>query len=376
MKRIFFFANYTPDDRSIGITKKISSEITTLRKLGYCVYYSAYKNEGVVICNDNDEVVFRKKYISENSKIKKITRYFLLQKTAVDFLKNDSNFDIGYIRIGPPNKLLFKILRLLKDSGAKIIAESLAYFPGMKFDTLSGKYTKLLFRINQKKFPKYLEYFLSEGTFESLFGVKAYMMNMGVDTDKFSEHNYCGNPDELNIISVSNERTYHAYDRIIRGMCDYYKNNPDKIVNLHLVGVVSDKTKELIEKCNLNKYVFLYGKKYGDELEEIYNKCNLGLGPLGQHRMGGKKDTGLKTKEYFAKGLPYVYSGEEPSVEGNYPFIFNVPSDESPIDINALFKFYLSYKDNKDTVKQMRRFAIDTYSWENIMSEALSHLDK
>ena len=276
--------------------------------------------------------------------------------------------------MGPPNKMFFKILKLLKSGGAKIVGESHAYFPDMKFDTLSGKYTKFMFQANQNKFPEYLEYFLTEGHFDKLFGVKAYMTNVGVDTESFSEHHYYGNPDELNIISVSNERTYHAYDRIIKGLSLYYQNNPVNSVNLHLVGVVTDATKKLINDLNLSEHIFLYGKKHGEELEEIYNLCNLGLGPIGQHRMGGKKDTGLKTKEYFAKGLPYVYSGEEPSVPEDYPFIFKISSDDNPVDINALYDFYLSYKDNPDTIKKMRQFSADNYSWKIIMKDNLSHL--
>ena len=41
INKVFFFANYTPADISIGITKKIRSEINTLRKMGMDVTYTA-----------------------------------------------------------------------------------------------------------------------------------------------------------------------------------------------------------------------------------------------------------------------------------------------------------------------------------------------
>ena len=102
--------------------------------------------------------------------------------------------------------------------------------------------------------------------------------------------------------------------------------------------------------------------------------CNIGLGPLGQHRIGGKKDTGLKTKEYFARGLPYIFSGEEPTVPNGYPYIFNIPSDESPVNFEDVWNFYQSYANDKCVVDEMRSYAREHYSWDKIMKDALSHL--
>ena len=143
---------------------------------------------------------------------------------------------------------------------------------------------------------------------------------------------------------------------------------------MHLVGTITDVSKALISKYGLEEQVILYGKRRGKELDEIYDKCNVGLGPFGQHRVGGKKDTGLKTKEYFAKGLPYVFSGEEPTVPNNYPYICKFPSDESPIDFDKVWDFYQSYSDDPAVIQNMRAFAMENYSWHKIMEDALSHL--
>lgn len=375
INRVFFFANYTPVDISIGITKKIRSEINTLRKMGMDVTYTAYDGNGVSIFDNHDTVVFRKPYPTHWEKLNRIARYYWLETVALDYVKREKTFDLGYIRMGPPNRLLFLIFKQLKDNGAKIVAESLAYFPGIKYKSLGGKYISLMYKVNANKFKDYLSYFLVEGNMTEMHDVKAFAMNIGVEVDNINIHQYKGNPKELNLISVANENLYHAYDRVIESLHYYLNKFPDKQIFVHLVGTTSAQTKELIKKYALEEKVILYGKKSGPELDEIYNKCNVGLGPLGQHRVGGKKDTGLKTKEYFAKGLPYIYSGDEPTVPEDYPYIYQFPSDESMIDFEKVRAFYDSYRNDEKVVENMRAFAKAHYSWDTIMKDALSHLE-
>lgn len=372
-KRVFMFANYTPSDDSIGITKKIRSEIRTLREMGMEVCYTGYEGDAVAVFDHKDEVLLRKQYPFPVSLFQSKVRYAWLEKTALDYLKKDARFDLGYFRLGPPNKLLFRMFEELKHNGAQIVAESLAYFPGIQYTSLGGRYIMYCFDQNGRRFKDYVSYFLCEGSFTEMFGVPAYSMNMGVDVENITAHNYQGDRKELNLISVANENVYHAYDRIIESVHAY---QGDRKVKVHLVGTITNASEALISKYGLEKQVILYGKRRGKELDEIYDQCNVGLGPLGQHRIGGKKDTGLKTKEYFAKGLPYIFSGEEPTVPRDYPYICRFPSDESLIDFEKVWSFYQSYVDDPDVIKKMRSFAVENYSWRKIMEDALSHLKR
>ena len=373
VKRVFMFANYTPSDDSIGITKKIRSEIRTLRKMGMEVFYTAYEKDAVAVFDNEDNTVIRKPYPFLISLFRSKVRYYWLEKTALRYLRENHLFDLGYFRLGLPNNLLFKMFIEMKRNNAKIIAESLAYFPKIKYTSLGGKYTMYCYNRNGKKFKDCIEYFLCEGQLDEMFNVPTYTMNMGVDTENMRPHQYKGKDDELNLIAVANETVYHAYDRIIRSVKAY----KGKIkVTVHLVGTISKASKGQIKKYNLQDRVILYGKKKGAELDEIYDQCNIGLGPFGQHRIGGKKDTGLKTKEYFAKGLPYIYAGEEPTVPADYPYICKFPSDESIIDFDKVWVFYQTIAKDKNKTSAMRAFAKEHYSWDVIMAEALSHLNE
>ena len=137
---------------------------------------------------------------------------------------------------------------------------------------------------------------------------------------------------------------------------------------------MSDKTKKLIQKLNLEKYIFLYGYQSGRELEKIYNMCNIGIGPLAPHRVGGKEGTGIKTKEYFAIGLPYFFAGQELLVPENYRYALKIESDDSPVDIQKIFNFYETVKDDKNIQENMRNFANEHYSWKTIFKTALANM--
>ena len=91
--------------------------------------------------------------------------------------------------------------------------------------------------------------------------------------------------------------------------------------------------------------------------------------------MGGKKDTGLKTKEYFGIGLPYFYSGVEEDVPGDYPYVFAVPSDESHIDFDAVWAFYERIRGDETKADNMRTFAKNVFSWDSIMAQAFEISD-
>ena len=151
-KKVFMFANYTPADGSIGITKKIRSEISALRRMGKEVVYTAYDGDGVSIFNNNDMVIFHKAFPTKINAVNRKIRYYWLEKVALSYLKGNSNFDLGYIRMSIPNGMLLKIVSRLKNSGAQVVAETLAYFPGIKYKSLYGKYIMACYEINAKKF--------------------------------------------------------------------------------------------------------------------------------------------------------------------------------------------------------------------------------
>lgn len=374
-KRIFMWVNFYKDRQEVGITKKIKSEIQTLKNMGYEVYYTSYLEEGVAICNDNNEIVAQRT-------LKTQKKTFLLSQQlieiAIEYLEKNS-FDYALLRINRFTKKYMKMLKVLKDKGTFVMMESLSYFPELRYRDLSSFGYKIFWHEIKKKkncLKRYVDLMLTEGKIREFWGIPSVELSMGVDVDSLPQHDYQGRCDEINMIMVGCSSIYHGTDRILNSMADYYKSPSHVVdVNLHLVGDILEQDARLIEKLNLRNYVYCYGKKYGAGLYEIYDKCNVALGPLAQYRVK-KKDTGLKTKEYLAIGIPYVYAGVEDRLPKDYKYIFQVSDDDAMIDIHKIIDFYFSIKEESDIVPKMREDAKKYYSWEDIFNRIFESVKK
>lgn len=367
IKTVFFWTNYYIECPEIGTTAKIRAEILSMRKLGYDVTYTAYLTEGVAIYNNNDERVCYKKIKTGNTVAHKISKKNALIDIAREYLV-DRHFDYCLLRINELNRKYVEMLKLMRKSSFVMI-ESLSYFPNMKFSDVKGiGYYVMLASIkrNKNRLKNYVDLMLTEGQINDFYGVPCIEFGMGIDVERFRAHKYNGDKNELNLLMVGCASIYHGTDRIINSLIEYYKQSSDnRTIKLHLVGNLLRKDEELLDNPLIKDKVIVYGKKHGIELENIYDLCNIGLGPLAQHRMK-KKDTGLKTKEYFAKGIPYIYSGEEVLIENEYPFIMKVADSEELIDLNKVMAFYDAVKKVDNVPQLMRDKAQDVFSWEKI----------
>ncbi len=369
MKQLFMCVNYPLSNHSIGLSKKITMQLEAFESLGYEVIFSAYTENGVAILH-KDKILVEQIY--SNQKVNSILRRFRLMKLCKQFIMTQK-FEVGFIRWDAVDKIFLDIVKLLKMNCDKVLMDCHGYFEGYNAPGLKGRYTKYMTFLNSNKLSKYIDYCLTESKNNQVFGIPALSIDTGINIDNYKPHQYMGNKDELHLISVATETIYHGYDRIIYGLYKFKKNHTAEIY-LHFVGKVSDKTKKLIQKLNLEKYIFLYGYQSGRELEKIYNMCNIGIGPLAPHRVGGKEGTGIKTKEYFAIGLPYFFAGQELLVPENYRYALKIESDDSPVDIQKIFNFYETVKDDKNIQENMRNFANEHYSWKTIFKTALANM--
>lgn len=369
MKRLFMCVNYPLNNPSIGLSKKIKMQIEAFESLGYDVFYSAYIENGVAIFHKN-EILLKQNYKSQT--LNNLLRRFQLMHLCKRFIKTQ-RFKLGFLRWDAVDKTFLDIVKLLDKNCDKVLMDCHGYFKGYNIPGLKGYYTKYMTILNSNKLSKYIDFCLTESKNNQVFNIPAMCIDTGITIDNYKLHQYMGDKNELNMISVATETIYHGYDRIIQGLYEFKKNHKEKVY-LHFVGKVSDKTKKLIYQLNLENYIFLYGYQNGKNLEKIYTMCNIGIGPLAPHRVGGKEGTGIKTKEYFAIGLPYFFAGQELLVPENYQYIMKIESSDSPIDIQKIFEFYNTIKNDSNMQKNMRDFARKHYSWTTILKTALMNL--
>ena len=373
--KLFFWANYFIEEPHIGTTTKIKSEINTLRKMGLEVYYTAYLSNGVAIYDNNDKCIIKKKYPFILRKISRFIRKDYLIYIARKYIESHI-FDYYYLRLNIINCNYWKMLNSMKKQNAFVMMESLSYYPDMVVSSDSTIGFKLINRsLNRHKnnLKDVVDLMLTEGQFESFYGIPCIELGMGIDTNIYPKHTYKGKFGEYHYVMVGCDSPFHGTDRMIKSVAKYLENGK-RNVYVHFVGTPNKKDVKIVQELDLNENVFFTGKKYGEELNQFLENCNIALGPLAQFRLN-KMDTGLKTKEYFARGIPYVYSGCEPNIPNGYPYIYNVKDDNTLIDINEINQFYDKIS-GENVADEMRHLSEEIFSWEAIFNRVFKVVKK
>lgn len=197
-------------------------------------------------------------------------------------------------------------------------------------------------RIYRKYLKKYVDVVAIYSKYDSVFGIPALKVVNCIDVDGVSKlGNHCYHNNQLNILIVATVSKYHGCDRVINGLKDYYSNkeNDKQKVIFHLVGHGPEikELKNMVASMKLENVVLFYGVKTGEELKKLYEIADIGVDGLGAHRKGDNWFATLKSREYLAKGLPFITEYDLPSeVDDISKYLFKVPSDDTPINIEAL----------------------------------------
>ena len=147
--------------------------------------------------------------------------------------------------------------------------------------------------------------------------------------------------DVINLIAVANLQRSHGYERIIKGLYEYYKKGGTRKLFFYVVGEGSElkKLKRLSSKLKLDKYIIFCGRKVGEDLDIIYNQADIALAAFGLYKVGVQSISTLKVSEYLAKGMPIVTGCKERALE-NFQFSLELPNNNNKADINKIVEFY------------------------------------
>lgn len=346
-------------------------------KKGYYLY-----NENCGSCGVNSKISmqiaeFSKSMIIEGLQIESIQQNFFQRiwnlsvfgSIARDYEKVLNELvdpDYIYMRRTYADKALMNFIRSIrvKYPNCKIVIEIPTY-PYDK-EMCAYWYTFLIFLKEwyyRKKYRKYVNRFVTYSDDEVIFGVPTICTMNGISTDKVAmvEEVMEYNSVSINMLAVALLAPHHGYERIIHGLHLYYKENPARKVYFHVVGVGSElkKYKKLVNKFGLNEYVFFYGEKRGNELEELYKKADVGLAAFGVYKDGFSKLSTLKAREYIAKGIPVIL-GAEDDLFDNCRYGLTYPNDSSAVNIDRIVEFADKLYINRrkiDVACEIRKFA-------------------
>lgn len=354
-------------DPSNGISKKIHYQTEAMKSLGHQVHI-CYMNEDNSIRRLVDSNVIANYGSGLLGKIKKRTEFSSIFNYATS---NHINF--VYIRSNHnANLFTINMVKKLKQNGIKVVMEIPTYPYDQEYGSWWFRRQILQDIFFRKNFAKQLDAIVTFSEDDFIFGQHTIKISNGIDFDYIKVKQKLNDTSkELNLIGVAEIHYWHGFDRLVSGLANYYSKPRDYIVNFHVVGYFFSHEDEIaffsiINKYNMNEHIIIYGKKSGEELDAIFDKCDMGIGSLGRHRVGIQNIKTLKNREYAARGIPFLYSETDSDFE-NKPFVLKMPADETPVDINRVIDFY-----KKLTITPQKiRSSIQDLAWTFQMKKVL-----
>ena len=376
-KRILFLVYHGFSEHS-GISKKIHYQVKGLRENGHDVrlcYYDFAANghrcrfvDGEVIKDYGTGV-----WAALRQRIDFGCIYDYCRREGIEFV---------YARcFQNATPWLIHFFQKLRKAGIHAVTEIPTYPYDQEFTHFDWM-TRMELKVDQmfrNRLSKEMDALVTFSDAEEIFGQRTIRISNGVDFDSIPIH-HCQQPTangQLHLIGVAEVHPWHAFDRVMAGIGEYYRHNgnsPSPEVFFHIVGGVHPhrmKTdfEPIISKYGLQDKIIFHGQLFGDELTKVFNQCQFAIGSLGRHRSGITVIKTLKNREYATRGIPFIYS-EQDSDFDHQPYVLKAPADESPIDIQQIADFMNHFSMKPEDIRQ----TVEHLKWKIQMQEVINQI--
>ncbi len=366
MRKALFiiFHGFDPNN---GISKKISYQVEALKACGLEVHL-CYMDEssgkkrlidGTIIADYGHGIISK---IRKRIELSCVNQY--AKDNGIEFVYLRSNHNASYFTV--------HMVKQMKRDGMKVVMEIPTYPYDSEYAAQGMSRQIFQDKLFRDQLAKHLDAIVTFSDYDTIFGQRTIRISNGIDFDSVKVKSSVNNTTkELNLIGVAEIHTWHGFDRLVKGLALYYSKPQQYIVKFHVVGYFfskegEDEFRKIITDYRMDRYVILYGKKHGSDLDTIFDYCDFGIGSLGRHRVGIDKIKTLKNREYAARGIPFIYS-ETDSDFDDKPYILKAPADETPINIDRIIAFYRTIKLTPSEIRD----SIQDLSWKCQMERVI-----
>lgn len=374
--KILFLVYHGFSDES-GISKKIHYQVKGLRQNGHEVHLCYY---------DFDSRGHRCRYVDERVISDYGTGAIAALRSRIDLgciyrYCIENGIEMVYARsFMNASPVIVRLFDRLKKAGIKCVTEIPTYpydseFKGYPLKYKIPLYIDMMFR---KQLAAKMEAIVTFSNEESIFGQRTIRISNGIDLESIPLHNPHKQTD-IHLIAVAEIHYWHGFDRLVAGLGEYYKSNPNgRKVYFHVVGWEDDRgttsngyltVEQVAIRYGIEKYIINHGKLFGNELDDVFNQCTFAIGSLGRHRSGITDIKTLKNREYAARGISFIYS-ENDSDFDDKPYVIKAPADESPVNVQEI----ICYIDNHDFNPAGIRKTVEHLSWKYQMEKVITEL--
>lgn len=376
-KKLLYIMRYRLDE-SFNLKAKFDGQLHAFENLGFDVSYIAFDSDNFYVVNGKNKKQVGRTHFNFPSYIHTMF-YYDLHKIVLELLKTEE-WDYVYWRSGPCWISSCKIASYINKLNTKLIYEY-PTFPIKREKQFSILRQMYLYYSDwlQKTIDNKVDLFvmIGEDAGGSYKGIPAVNITNGIDITDINLRQRSNDEEEVHILALASMSYWHGYDRIIKSLAEY---NGEQPVTIHMVGGNDggslEEWKELSKKLGLEEKVIFHGPKSGDELEEMFNHCDIGVNSLGMYRKGFKMTSELKTREYAARGLPFICSVEDPAlINADNPLWYQVSNDDNVPDMQGIVDFTLRMKEDSQCAKKLRTYAVEHMTWESQYTKVFEVLE-
>lgn len=190
---------------------------------------------------------------------------------------------------------------------------------------------------------------------------KSKLVANGINVRKIRERESSFLPvNEFVLIAVGTLADWHGFDRVVRGIATYRKLHPASApVRLFVVGEGSARGswESLAAELGVTDWVKFYGSKTGVELDDLFDQAHVALASLGLYRKGLKMASDLKSREYSARGIPFVAAGEDIDFLPIPSFVHRVENTNTEVSIQKILNWYEELEATQISPEHIRGYA-------------------
>ncbi len=226
-----------------------------------------------------------------------------------------------------------------------------------------------------------VDYFADLSNHQCIFGLPTLPFFNGVDLDRIEARKPSGNDFAINMIFVAFFEFWHGADRLISGLNDYYQNSGARNIHINLVGDGGEipALKKTVEQLGLTDRVTFHGSMTPDQIDGIYDQCQLAVSTLGMHRIDpNATSSSLKSREYLAKGIPFIHSSQvDVFIDNPNDFCLELPVSDDPIDFFKVVEHFDRIHEQKteaELIDEIRNYAEETVSMEKAMNAVIEKI--
>lgn len=186
----------------------------------------------------------------------------------------------------------------------------------------------------------------------------------GADILSIKPRNFVPSADAFKLVFLKGsavQQPWAGLERLIKSIAA----RPDLKFELYITGKVVD------DEFGSYSFVKLTGRLMDEELENLIDTVDVGVSNLANYMIGFSETTNLKSRDYFARGLPFIQANTMPDVEGTIAakYYLNIENSDAVIDMDKVVQFILKMRQDKDHVREMRKFAEERLDWKYTVKE-------